>query len=649
MRNSTSIGFAICLIVVLNCIAFFPTLTGNFLNWDDEENVVYKEDIRAFGPDHLTWIFTDFTVGDFKPLAWTSYCFDYTFWRLNPFGYHLGNLLLHIVSGVLVLVLFSRLGIQFSPSTKSIIIGPAFLAALFFSLHPLRAESIGWISERKDVLCCVFYLASIVAYLRYIELRRPGWYQTALLFALLAMLSKPMAVTITLVLILIDFLVRGERNPPAISNKRWLREKIPFFLLAVGVGILAFYGQTRHQALVPLRLIGPAERVRLFCNTLVFYLGKIILPVRLSAAYPATVIFSRTAGSGLPAGMVLASFTIFGAGLRYRRYRGPLFFWLWFVIAILPVSGIFPTGMASAADRFTYLPSIGIAGLLFTGLCSLSGRRHERKVFFAALTGSICLMILSYRQAGVWVNSEVLWRDAVESYPDAPIARAHLGQLLYQRGEDRGAVIQLRRALKVMEGDPMARGDIIFAVRGNLARALGRLGDPAAGAAILEDILESRDDWITHHSLAGMYAKLERKDEAIAEYERVISARPAFVPALCEYGLLLAQSGMPDRAIAVYSRALTVLPDSPRTRYNLSLALLDRGEPARAAGLLEQLAVEYPDRARVAEALIIAYRIAGMETDGAQFQEELNRKPPSIQSQLPYSKGERPDVLIPIR
>ena len=195
----------------------------------------------------------------------------------------------------------------------------------------------------------------------------------------------------------------------------------------------------------------------------------------------------------------------------------------------------------------------------------------------------------------------------------------------------------------------MARGDIIFAVKSNLARALGRSGSPSEGAEILEELLADRDDWITHHSLAGIYGRLGRKEEAIAEYDKVIAVRPAFVPALCEQGLLLAQSGMPDRAIEVYGRALTFLPDSPRTRYNLSLAFLDRDEPDRAISHLDQLFNEYPDRLRVAEALTIAYRVAGRDADGLQFKERLDRKPPNNQNQLPYSKGERPDVLIPIR
>ncbi|MEA1928609.1 MAG: tetratricopeptide repeat protein, partial [Candidatus Auribacterota bacterium] len=627
---------AVSVLIILNFIAFSPMLSGNFLNWDDEENVVFHKNIRQFGPDNFIWIFTDFTVGDFKPLVWVNYSFDYTFWGLNPFGYHLGNLLLHTASGVLVFVLFLLIGRRFFTVSGAGLIGPAFLAALFFSLHPLRVESTAWISERKDVLCCFFYLAAVITYVRYTAGRRKVWYLLSFLLSLAAMLSKPMAVTIPLVLILVDMAIsrnmRGLRS--SVLNRSYLLEKIPFFLLALIVGLIAIYGQTRHQALVPLQLLGVGERILLFCNTLTFYLGRIILPIRISAAYPAATIFSPAPVIGIIAGLLLVTVTIIALSRR-RRHYGYVFFWLWFVITILPVSGIFPAGMASVADRFTYIPSVGIAGLVFLGLIYLKKFNCWRPVFFLAAVGIAVIMFLSYRQSENWNNSESLWRDAVDKYPSTPMARAHLGQLLYQRGEDNEAIDHLRASLDSMEGDPMARGDIIFAVKSNLARALGRSGSPDEGAKILEEILEERDDWVTHHSLAGMYGRMGRKEEAIAEYDKVITVRPAFVPALCEQGLLLAQSGLPDRAIEVYLRALTFLPDSPRTRYNLSLAFLDRDEPDRAISLLEQLANEYPDRTRVAEALTIAYQVAGRNEKAEQFSEGFKRVSSTNRDQLP--------------
>ncbi|MFH1038318.1 MAG: tetratricopeptide repeat protein [PVC group bacterium] len=642
MRNSASIGLAISLLVVLNGIAFFPALPGSFLNWDDEENVVFHQKIRTAGTDGFLWIFTDFTVGDFKPLAWIGYSFDYAFWRLNPFGYHLENLLIHAASAALAFALLYRLGRRLRPGAEAAPVFPAFIAAVFFSLHPLRAESVAWISERKDVLCCFFYLASVVAYFRYRERGRPGWYAASLLFALLALLGKPMAVTLPVILILADLLIDVPGRPP--GGLRRAAGKIPFFLLALAAGLIALYGQARNQALIPLETIGPGERIVLAARTLVFYLGKLFLPVRLAAAYPSAV--PGSAWSAFPAIGLLASVTAAAVFLQRRSGRGALFFWLWFLVSILPVSGLFPAGMAAAADRFTYLPSFGIAGLLWCVLSAPGGRAWNRRAAAPALAGAAFLLLLSHGQTVVWRESESLWRNAVETCPDTPMARAHLGQILYQRGDDEAAIRHLRRALEMMDGDPMAREEIVFAARSNLARALGRSGSPEAGAAILEEILESRDDWVTHHSLAGLYARMGKKEEALRAYERVLADRPGFVPALCEYGLLLAQAGMSDRAMAVYHRALSILPDSPRARYNLSLTYLDRGETGRAIALLEMLVKEYPGVPRIADALAIACRLAGRHDAAEKI---LTIPGGEGEDNVPYSKGERPDLLIPIR
>lgn len=647
-KGGKYIAAAICLLVIINFFAFFPVLTAEFLNWDDEENVVFHRGIRNFGSDSFIWIFSDFTVGDFKPLAWISYGFDYKVWRLNPFGYHLTNLFVHIMSGIMVLMLFYFLGSRIYSPENIFLLGPALLAALFFSIHPMRVESVGWISERKDVLCGFFFLAATLSYLKYAIKRRCSLYLLTWVLALAAMLSKPMAVTFPLIMILIDCLLLSGITQDTGRSRPRIIEKVPFFILTIIVGTIAFYGQSRHEALVPVSLVGPWERAILFCNTLAFYIFKTILPVRISAAYPAAELMSRTAWMVVPTALMLFTLTVIIIRTSRRNY-GPVFFWLWFVIIIFPVGGVLPTGMVVAADRFTYLPSIGIAGLLFLGMVNLWSNKTWRRVFLFFPVGVACLVFLSFRQAGRWRNSESLWRNAVNKYPATPISLAHLGQLLYQKGEDEPAIDYLRASLAAMDEESLARGDIIFAVKSNLARALGRSGYPTEGAEILKGLLKDRDDWVTHHSLAGMYAKMGMKEEAILEYGKVIASRPTFVPALCEQGLLLAQSGMPDQAISIYKRALSILPDSPRTRYNLSLAFLDQGDPERAIGILESLAMEYPGRWRVAEALLIAYQVAGKDEAEKRFRDKLEKKPLTNQDQLPYSKGERPDFLIPIK
>ncbi len=631
----------IFLLVLLTLAAFYPALPAHFLNWDDEENVVFARQIRSFEPDNFWWVFTDFTVGDFKPLAWASYSFDYNFWRLNPFGYHLGNLLLHAASAVLVFFLAMKFTGRLTERGDGILV-PAFFAAVFFSLHPLRVESVAWISERKDVLCTFFYLAAVLAYLRHLGKGTAGSYLFSLLLAVLALLSKPMAVTIPLVLFLLDLFFT--ENP---GRRIW--GKVPFFLLAGGCGLAALYGQTRHEALLSLRTIGFGERVLTICRSLTFYLGKTFLPIRVAAAYPPSIPTLSGPGGAILAISSVGLISALAVVLFLKGRKGLLFCWLWFVIVVLPVSGIFPTGLVVVADRFTYLPSAAIAFAICWGLAEFFRSVRRSSIVIPGSIVTAVLLVLCYRQASVWDNSELLWRKSVERYPSSPVALAHLGQLLYQRGDDRGAVGALESALDHLRGEPALRGDIVFAARSNLAHALGRMGRVEEGAAIFEAILEERDGWVTHHSLAGLYRKLGRNGQAVQEYRRALKERPDFVPALCEMGLILAQSGKREEAIGVYLQALGYLPDSPRTRYNLALAFLDGAEWGKAVPILEGLAGEYPGNARVAEALTIAYRASGRVGEADEFQRVWRESGGESDDYLPHGKREQPGVLIPIR
>ena len=651
MCRKTQIKWLLVLIILITPAAFSPGLGGDFLNWDDEENVVFKEEIRRFIPEDPFWYFTDFTVGDFKPLAWFTYSVDHLFWGLNPFGYHFANLLFHALSAAVIFLLLIKLSSIFSKGEpgRGRFVLPAFFAALFFSLHPLRAESVAWISERKDVLCCFFYLAAVLAYLRYLGGRKSGWYILALLFALGALLSKAMAVTLPLILILIDLsLKRYRARPVLLSAKQWL-DKIPFFILALASGSAALGGQLANRALLSLQRIGAGGRAVIFLKSLIFYLEKIVFPLRPAAAYPPGAVLETGITITAVALVIFLLVPLAAAGLLWRRRKPAFLIGLaWFVITVLPVSGILPTGLVLVSDRFTYLPSAGIAGLFFLGLAAAGKKWGSRAVLFPGLAAALILFFLCFRQVDSWTDSERLWKETVEKYPDSPVARAHLGQLLYQRGADEEAVEHLRAAVALVEENPLLRGDILFAARSNLGRALGRLGNLEEAKAVFEDILNKRDSWVIRHSLGGIYAKLGRKEEALAEYRAVIRERPGFAPALCEYGLLLAQSGETSGAIEVYRRLLQIEPRSPRGRYNLSLAFMDRGQWEKAIGLLQELSAEYPDNSRLAAALEIALRAAGRTEEADLLCASMEGKSSPSSAELPYAVGSRAGILYPL-
>jgi len=256
------------------------------------------------------------------------------------------------------------------------------------------------------------------------------------------------------------------------------------------------------------------------------------------------------------------------------------------------------------------------------------------------------LIILTHRQCNFWHDSEGLWRQCAREYPDSAVARSHYGQLLYSRGgHDAEAIRQLQAAWALIASTDFARGGIGFAVRSNLARALARTGELRGAEEIFREILREQDNWVIHHSLAGVYSKEGRKKEALSEYEAVLKERPGFVPALCDYGLLLAQTGSTEMAIEIYYRALRLSSQSPRARYNLSLALLDQGRKKGGTTLLKELAEEYPENQRILRALLVAYQTSGEEKEAARIKGRLNGLSDTY---IPYSRRERPGFYSPI-
>ena len=634
------------LIILLTFIAFSPVLKANFLNWDDDENVVYCEEIRSFSLTTIPWLFTNFTVGDFKPFTWLSYTLDYAIWGLNPFGYHLGNLLIHAGSSCLLFILFVRLGHFSQDAPGKTFLLASFFAALFFALHPLRVESVAWVSERKGLLCAFFYLAAVLAYSRYAGRDKVTWYFVTLLLACLALLSKPVAVSLPIVLLLLDiYPLERMRN----GRIMIILEKIPFFIAAAATGIMAYIGQTRHAALASLQTFGFGKRVLLAAVNIDFYMYKTIVPFRLAAAYTRPEPIPITALNFLLVILPVVSITTAGILLWRGRQKWLLVCWLWFLITIFPVIGFSPAGLVVTADRWTYLPAAGISGIVFCALLGLfrTGRLKTVAICWAVILAAFAFS--SFRQAQIWNNSEVLWSDTVKKYPDSPVARAHYGQILFERGADEEAIKQLQRAIALLQEKPFLAGDILFSVKTNLAQSLARRGRLEEAAAILENVLESKDTWIARHSLGGIYRRMNETEKASLEYTKVLEKRPDWVPTMCDYGLMIAQSGRPGEAMELYRRALLCNPGSPRARYNLSLAFLDLGDTERAITILQKLAAEYPDYSRTHRALAVAYSAAGKKEEAERTIQSLKGKNALPARDLPYGRGEKPGVLYPLR
>src|SRR5438093_4164284 len=364
-------------IALITCAAFLPTLQNQFVSWDDDKNFLENPHYRGLGWTHLRWMWTTH-LGHYIPLTWMTLGLDYLLWGMHPLGYHLTNLLLHAANAVVFFFVVRRLLTLALPSPSEhgyALAVSSGVAALVFAIHPLRVESVAWVTERRDVLSGLFYLVAILLYLRACErgARGRGWYWLSVAVFGCALLSKSMVVNLPVVLLILDvYPLRrlggavGWWSEPA---RRVYVEKIPFVLLAAAASAIALMAQLSKSAMIPVAHLSALGRLAVSAYGLSFYLWKMVVPLNLSPLYmrPPTVD-PEAPPFILSYGLVLA-ITAIVLALR-RRIPGLPAAWVAYIVVLLPVLGIFQSGPQIAADRYTYLAGLGWAILAGAGLLS---------------------------------------------------------------------------------------------------------------------------------------------------------------------------------------------------------------------------------------------------------------------------------------
>lgn len=403
-------------------IAFSPALSAGWTNWDDPAMVL--NDPTRFGLDQLAWMWTEQHMGHYAPLSWMTFAFDRAIWGLESVGWHLTSLLFHTTSGVLLFFVLRA----FVPAAQ------ALVGALFFALHPLRVESVLWISDRMDVVSMTFALAALLAWLRFRE-RGGAWFFAAVGLYAASLCAKANAVTFPLVLLVLDaWFARQDWKQAAL-------EKLPFFGLAGLFAGLAVWAKADWGGLVGGHL-GGVDRLEMALYGAAFYPGKLLLPFGLSPLY-------EWDGAALGTWrnlLVVGGITTLVVVLR-KRARGPLYAWGLYLLLLLPVSGLFQAGPQLVADRYSYfacIPLIALAATLF--------RSH----LGGALGGVIAcgLAILTYEQSKVWDGSVDLWTHALELDPDNEIVMAQLGWGYLDVGRPQEAAAVLEEALTIGPARP---------------------------------------------------------------------------------------------------------------------------------------------------------------------------------------------------
>jgi tetratricopeptide (TPR) repeat protein len=493
-------------IVVVTAVCFLPALGNGWVAWDDEGNFLDNPHYRGLGPARLAWMFTDLHA-HYMPLTWLTLGLDYVLWGMNPAGYHLTSVLWHATNAVLFFgVARALLGAALPAAPGAALRAGALVAALLFAVHPLRVESVAWATERRDVLCGFFYLLTILAYLRYCATGARRAYGAALGLFAAALLSKSMAVTLPVVLLLLDAW--------PLRRRAW-REKIPFFVLSLAAGVLALVAQRQADALSAVTLLGPLERLAVALHALAFYLWKTLVPLQLSPIYELPARVAPFSAPYLRGALVVLALSAVALVMR-RRWPALAVAWAAYVVTLLPMAGLVHVGPQLAADRYTYLPGLAVA-LLAGGAFVQAGRALDGRRVIGALpvagAGVVVtlLALLTLNQVQVWRDGETLWTHALSVGPSA-IAHAKLGVVRDEQGRRDEAIAHYRAALAIHPNMPDAYNDwgIALARQERWEEAVERY------RKALELEPRSRE---AHANLAAALERLGRADEA-AEHAR---------------------------------------------------------------------------------------------------------------------------------
>ncbi len=564
-RQALIAGLALAL---LTLVTYLPALDNGFVGFDDGLYVTDTPWIdEGLTTEGATWTLRHFYASNWHPLTLLSHMLDNELFGLQPRGHHLTSVLFHLANVVLLFALLWRM-------TGSL--WRSALVAAFFAVHPLRVESVAWVSERKDVLSMFFALLTVAVYLRWVRRRSPAVYALMLVCFSLALMAKPMVVTLPCVLLLLDIWPLRRLEP---ESFRWRTaislaiEKLPLAALAFAAGVATLFAQ---GALITAPGAAPLGlRLANAVTSYAAYLGKTFVPLDLAIFYPfpaEIAAWKVVAASALL--LVVTTWSL----VIVRRAPYFTIGWLWFAGTLVPVIGLVKVGDQAMADRYTYLPSIGLALAVTWGLHELIGRRFPRTLTLVALASLAALVFLTRIQIGYWADSVRLFQHAIAVTEDNSLAHSNLAFALRQAGNRQASESHYRAALAL-------RPDVAEAHAG-LGQALLIWGEPQAALPHLQTALELDPRQVRiHHNLAMTLDELGRESEAMDHLWSILRIEPTHVKAHWGLGDLLARRGEEVGALGHYLAALAIEPGLADLRLKAA-TLLDR------LGRLEEAVVE---------------------------------------------------------
>lgn len=544
------------LVFLVTFLVYLPALQNGFVNWDDGEYVYENQNLQSIDFGFFGWCLTAVVNALWHPITLFSLAVDYTVWGLNPIGYHLTNSLIHASNTLLVYIIVFKL-IKASPgktSRTSKINIKAFVAslvtALLFGTHPLHVESVAWISERKDVLCAFFFLSTLFVYLKYVsagmEIKRIGYYILSFLLSALALMSKPMAVTLPVILLIMDYYPLNRLKQGSV---RWvLIEKLPFCLLSLGASFITIFVQY-DEALKSIESYPIEMRLFNMLQAYIFYLIKLVLPLNLAPFYPYPM---RISPLGLVVYFLLLTAITFLC-IRVQRQRLFLVLWLYYIIMFVPVIGIIQTGEQAMADRYTYLPSLGpflLAGVTFSRLFEESSKKQYRvKLIIALLLILLGLLgIKTVKQIAIWSDSVTLWSYEIKIFPNVPQGYKYRGNAYLESGDYQQAIVNYDASIKA--------GPYYSDAYYNRGIAYSKVRNYAMGIENYDAAIKLYPQYTEAFVNRGLaYYEMGNYRQALDDYSTAIKFNPRDADAYQNLGLVYLRSGDIKQALINYNKA----------------------------------------------------------------------------------------------
>ena len=600
-------------LIAANIFVYSPVWRHEFVNFDDPD-FVQKNPFLSTGLTWASarWVWTATQAANWHPVTGLSHLLDIQLYGLSAGGHHVTNLLLHIANTLLLLVLLHR--------TTGKLERSAFTAALF-AVHPLHVESVAWVAERKDVLSALFWMLTLLGYVEYV--RRPSARRYAVVFLLLALglMAKAMLVTLPFVLLLLDIWPLGrlrlsaetaarpesQSGPIPLAQLVW--EKVPLFFLTAVASVITVmvqrsWGSVTHVSSYPLDL-----RLANAVVSYSAYLVKMIWPAGLAVFYP----YARSIPSGLLGGSFLL-LTGLSAGVLWACRRRPYLLtgWLWYLGTLVPVIGIVQVGEQAMADRYTYIPLIGIFLMLAWGVADWLGNERNRELALgaAALAAVLGYAVAARAQVQYWKDSATLWRHTLDVTTDNYTAHTLLGTALEEQGKTEEAIAQYREAVRIRPAYLYAQYDL-----GNALSKQGKQGEAAARFAeavhIKPDLPEA------HHRLGNALASSGKFAEAMAQYNEALRLKPDFAEVQMSIAMAMKEQGRVEEAIAHLQEAVRMQPRYAEAHYGLGNVFASQGKWQEAAGEFNEVLRIQPDFAAAHANLGVALAQAGRLDEAA--------------------------------